>query len=319
MLWTLIGCMSAPLPPGLPDNVVPLRVADGALVLGAPAKTVEAWERFAAEPTEAVDPGLLAALEPFRGRPLWVELPPDTPFWGMRRMLGTAREAGVDPVWLSAQGSPELFPVAAAPRFTIGGVCDTPVPVTGAAPLLTVSVQRGGDGAWVLATARFIPVTADGPTEGLSPACLAVPACETLFTDPKLVEVCNGALPGAPERVGLGAEQGCLLPIARTPEGVAAWRPELARVLGLLGVGEYPLRVVMPEAQSRLDAVFAVLGGFVDAGLPVPHVGATLLVEGNDGPPVCSATVLDRQGLAEAGARWLGSMRWKQEEVEDGG
>lgn len=318
MLWTIIACGTPPLPPGLPNDTLPLRVADGDLVFGADAKVVEPWEVFAADPTEPVDPGLLAGFQGSAGRPLWVELPPETPFWAVRRVLGTAKEAEITSIWLSAAGSPELFPVTPAPRFTIGGACAEPIAVTGAAPLITVSLQRGADGAWVVATARFIPITADGPTEVLSNDCLAAPSCDTLFTDPKLLEACNSGVPGAPERVTLAGERGCLLPIARTPDMVAAWRPELARVIGVLGLGDHPLRVVMPEARTRLDAVFAVLGGFVDAGLPVPNVGATLLVEGNDGPPVCNATVRDKQQLAEAGARWLGSLRWKKE-TEDGG
>jgi hypothetical protein len=52
-----------------------------------------------------------------------------------------------------------------------------------------------------------------------------------------------------------------------------------------------------------------VLGGFRDAGANVPALGLSLLVEGNDGPPICDADIRDAASLAAAGARWLGGVR----------
>ena len=99
-----------------------------------------------------------------------------------------------------------------------------------------------------------------------------------------------------------------MLPIARAPADVARWRAELPGVIGQLGLAEQPLVMVMPEARVRLDALTAVLHGFADAGAPVPAVGATLLIQGNDGPPVCNATVRSAADLADAGAAWLGAL-----------
>jgi hypothetical protein len=109
--------------------------------------------------------------------------------------------------------------------------------------------------------------------------------------------------------VKLGGEHGCLLPIARRPDDVGIWRAALPSVVERLGLSERTLLLVMPEARVRLDALLAVLGGFRDAGAKVPPFGLSLLVEGNDGPPVCDAAVRDAKALDAAGARWLGGVR----------
>ncbi|MEQ1504092.1 MAG: hypothetical protein ABMB14_17750 [Myxococcota bacterium] len=309
-MWWIVGCaVSEPIPPGLPDGVVRLAVRDDQVRVGD--AVVQPFSDLAKDPTEAVDPALSAAVAAAMTpgpRPVWVSAPPDLPFWGVRRLLGSARDAGAADAWLSIAGSPEVFPISPAPRYELGGVCEAPIPVRGVEPLITVSIQTGADGEWALATARFVPVTERGPTDGLAPECLAIPPCDALFPDGPLRAACLAPGDAAPERVGLGGDTGCLLPIAKQPEDVAGWRPELTARITALGLGERPLRIVMPEARSRLDAVVAVVGAFVDAGLPAPAIGATLLVEGNDGPPVCNASVQDRDGLALAGARWIGGV-----------
>jgi hypothetical protein len=324
MLALLAACGTSPpasppadaLPPGVPTGAVAVRLAGADLT--ADGKPVEPWQQLDRAPTDEDEPALATALAAAKEAPILVDLPGDTPFWKVRKILGSIRTAGAGPAFLAVAGSGEAFPLAQAPRFGLGGVCDAPLPVSGAEPLVTVSLQTGTDGAWVVATGRFLPVLPSGPTEGYPTSCLAVPACDALFPDGPLRTACASPTARAPERVALAGETGCLLPIAKTPDQVARWRAELPGVLGRLGLGKRPLLLVMPEARTRLDALLAVLGGFRDAGLPVPSVGATLLVEGNDGPPVCNAEVRDEAALGAAGARWLGSLRYPAEPADGG-
>ncbi|MEZ4241616.1 MAG: hypothetical protein R3F59_36805 [Myxococcota bacterium] len=308
-LLSVSGCgrSEPPRPADVPADAVRVWSDGQQLTVGAVSVPIT---ELAQAPTEPTSPRLVQALQASAGKPLWVDLPADTPFWVVRQALNSGDEAGARPAWLSVRGdgAPEAFAVTPPPKFTIGGACDAPVPVTGVEPLVTVSVQTGPDGAWVLATARLIPETAQGPTE-LEADCLAVPTCDALFPEGAAREACAAQQAPAPQRVTLGGELGCLLPLAKQPGDVAAWRSGLAQRVEELGLGDTPLRVVMPEAMSRLDAVLAVVGGFVDAGLPPPSIGTQLLVEGNDGPPVCNAPVRDRASLELAGARWLGGMR----------
>lgn len=307
-VWTGCGPQVPTPPSSVPGGAQTLWVDEGDTLRLADREVLH-WSVIAEAPTEPDEETLTAALRAGAERPLWLSLPPETAFWGLRRILGSAREAHTGEVFLSARGSEEVFPLAQPPKNPFSSDCAAPVPVTGVEALVTLSLQRGVDDAWVIASARFVPVTAQGPTDGLPPECLAVPPCETLFPEGPLRTACQSeAGKPAAERVTLGGERGCLLPIAKQPADVASWRPELARLIGKLGLAERSV-LVMPEAWTRLDALLAVLGAFVDAGLPAPPVGIRALVEGNDGPPVCNATVQDAAGLAEAGARWLGAHR----------
>lgn len=316
--WMLIAaCQSERRPPGVPAEAALLSAPSGALTLSGEGDLGLAFPNaLSADPTDASDPELAAKLAPIAGKPLAIALPGDTPVWALRKVVGSARQAGVGATWLAVSGAGEAFAVTPPPKYALGGRCDVADrEVIGAEPLITVSVQAGSDGAWVLAAARFIPVTRSGPIDGLPAGCLTVPACDALFpagSGPDaqaLRETCEGSHSWPPDRLGLGGEVGCLLPIARQPADVAKWRPELARVLTRLGIDDDALVVVMPEANTRFDAVAAVLGGFVDAGRPPPALGLTLLVEGNDGPPTCTAEIRDRAALAKAGAAWLGFQR----------
>lgn len=314
-MWSLaLACSSPPLPPGVPADAV--RLTHDATTIRVDPR--EGWfgagsaelpiDGFAADPTEPVDPQLVGAIGQASGgrpRPVFLDLPPETPFWMVRRMVGSAREAGAPATWIGVGGAAVELPEP--PRFALAACAGAPVTVTGAEPLLTFSLQTGPEGAWLVASARFVPVSGAGPVDGLDRTCLTVPPCDELFPDGPLRAACAEA--GGPSRVELGGPSGCILPIARGPAEGDQWRAELAPILTDLGVADHPLRVVMPEAMSRIDTVLGVVGAFVDAGMPAPGVGTAALVEGNDGPPVCNAPVRDRAALAEAGARWLGTLR----------
>lgn len=308
-LWS--GCSRAPMPPfGVPDGAHKLWVDDDYQIhMGT--DTVMHWSAVADAPTEPFEETLTTALRSGAQAPLWVLLPPETAFWGVRRVLGSAKEAGTGSVFLTGKGNlAESFLITPPPKYQYKASCDAPIPVTGAESLLTLSLQGGPEEAWVIASARFVPVTSDGPTDGLPDECLAVPPCEDLFPEGPLREAClsSGGSP-AQGRVTLGGERGCLLPIAKKPRDTETWRQELARLIPVLGLDKRPQLVVMPEASTRLDALLALLGAFSNAHLPAPAVGVSMLVEGNDGPPVCNASIQSAQQLDEASARWLGSHR----------
>jgi hypothetical protein len=306
MFLSLLACVSSPPPTGGPAI---LTTSDGALVLdGAEVLRLDA---LAADPTTELDDDLVAALRPAAGREIAVVLAPETPVWIARKVVGSAREAGVVPSAIGAIGATERFPLADAPRYGLETACEAPRAVRSTEPLVTLSIQNGADGAWVLATAQFLPTFGPSPgdaVDGLPPTCVAVPGCDVLYaTDATLRAACEEG--GGDHRVALGGAHGCLLPIARKPDDVSLWRAELPAVVASLDLGSRPLLLVMPEARVRLDAVLAVLGGFRDAGVNVPPLGLSLLVEGNDGPPPCDAQVRDAAALTAAGARWLGGMR----------
>ncbi len=306
MVIALLACTGAP-PPNEDAGVLTTR--DGELLLdGAPILNLGV---LAGQPTTELDDGLVAALRPAAGREISVVLPPELPIWTVRKVVGSAREAGVVPEEIGAIGSPERFLLADPPRYGLETACEAPRPVKRAEPLVTLSIQSGQDGAWVLATAQFLPSfggAASDAVDGLPETCIAVPPCDEIYAgDAALREAC--AQGGGEHRVKLGGEHGCLLPIARRAEDVAQWRAELPPVIGRLGLSDRPLLLVIPEARVRLDAVLAVLAGFRDAGANVPPLGLSLLVEGNDGPPFCDAEVRDAAALAAAVARWLGTRR----------
>src|SRR5262245_13276927 len=221
MLLALVACVSSPPPSGERDV---LTARNGDLVLDG--ATVVSLDALAGDPTTALADEVVAALQPAAGREIAVVLPPDLPVWIVRKVVGSAREAGVVPTAIGAIGSSERFPRADPPRYGLETECDAPRAVTSTEPLVTLSVQTGPDGAWVLATAQFLPSFGDAASDavdGLPETCLAVPACDALYArDDALRAACEQG--GGDRRVKLGGEYGCLLPIARRPEDVAQWR-----------------------------------------------------------------------------------------------
>jgi hypothetical protein len=297
----LLGCGGAPQ---VPDGTVLVTIDDaGVHVAGGGAIDQRTLE---SDPTNDVEPALVTALSAAAGHPARIDVPPDLPFWKLRRVLGSAREAGAGPLSFRVGDAERAVEVVRPDRYDLGFRCAEPVPVSGVEPLVTLSVQSGVDGAWVVATATFLPVGPGGPVDGHAPTCLSVPACDALYPDPERRAAC--ARGDGARRVELGGEWGCLLPIAKTPTQVSEWRRLLPGLVERLGLRSHRLRVVMPEARIRADAVAAVLDGLADAGLPTA-LGTESLVEGNDGPPVCMATVRDAATLANAEAAWLGSVR----------
>ncbi len=312
-LWMgLTGC-GEPAVEGVPDGSVEIAVDAGEwrVAEGSAAPLVG----LVSDPLSPSDPSVMAALAPHRGRPGHLRMAPEVPFVALRKLVNSARSAGLEPLVIST--GTRAYPWTAPPRYGLGGTCpDGALRVRGASPLITLSVQTGSDGTWLLGTTRFLPVVEHrgdvGPVDGFPPECLKVPACAELFpSDAPSRGACEegAARPTkGPARVALGGPTGCLAPIAKSPEDFRAWPDAVRNVVGSLGLGAHPLRMVMPEARVRTDALLAIFEAFDRAGLPPPAVGTTLLVQGNDGPPLCTAPVKGADALSQAGARWLGAL-----------
>ncbi len=279
--------------------------------------SIGGWSELQLDPIAEAHEPTIGALSEHPGRPLWLELPSNTPFYVIRKLLNSADRAESGAIFLSTEGSDRAFEVVDPPSYGLGGVCpEGPLAVHGTLPLITLSLQTGRDGTWLVGSARFLPVVdrrgERGAVDGLPERCLSNPGCDQLFADtPALAAACReGQAGSAPERVLLGGSNGCLLPIASSAGSLDRWRAELPAQIAALGLREQPLLMVMPEAQIQLDALLTVLGGLAPR---TPAVGATLLIQGNDGPPVCNAPVRSRDDLAQAGARWLGSLTQREE------
>jgi hypothetical protein len=214
---------------------------------------------------------------------------------------------GIERPWVSAGAEPPVREGSLVPIGLRMSCREGPVAWTGVLPRVTVAVQRSAvDGTWAVASARFLPVVEGVPTDGLSWECLQPRTCEQLYpSDAQLASDCVAGTKGAPSRVSLGGEVGCLVPLSKTPGQLDLWEAALPPVVKQLGLDRgYPVLVV-PEARVRLDAVTTVLRSFEAAGAPVPTLGEPL-VEGNDGAPLCQAEVRDARGLQRAAAAYAG-------------
>src|SRR5688572_28234754 len=104
LLQACVGAPTAPpLPPGLPADIAVVRVEDGNLTVGG--TLVGPWTDLDRAPTEDDDPTLALALATLAHRPVLVDLPGDTPFWKVRKVLGSARAGETGSVYLSAGGA----------------------------------------------------------------------------------------------------------------------------------------------------------------------------------------------------------------------
>jgi hypothetical protein len=297
-----LAACADPRPAGGPEGAVRLhRDGDALQVEGGPSVP---WAGLAASPTEADDPDLVQALSALAGRALWVDLPGDTPFWMVRKVVGSARAARAGEVFLAVGAAG--FPVGDAPQYGLGDCGPDPVVATGVASLVTLSIQAERDRVWLRGGASFLPVIeGKGPVGGLE-GCAAI-ACAA-FSDAAERAACE-AHAEAPGRVELAGPAGCLIDPGRPSADLAGWRTDVAAGARALALDRQPLLVVMPEARVRLDAIVAVGQGLVDAGVARPALGLAALVEGNDGPPTCEGGVGDAAGLRAAAARWAGAPR----------
>jgi hypothetical protein len=177
---------------------------------------------------------------------------------------------------------------------------------TGVQPRVTVALQQSAEGSWAVANARFLPVVDGIPTDGLPSECLAPMDCGMFSGDQQAACEEGRSTPFA-GRVELGGSVGCLLPFLNRPNELALWTDELTPVLTGLELTAADPVLVSPEARVRWDVVVTMLRGFAAAGLPVPALGQPL-VEGNDGPPMCTADVRDGAGLRAAGAKRAGTL-----------
>ncbi|MEN0065449.1 MAG: hypothetical protein AAGA48_25105 [Myxococcota bacterium] len=312
LLLTALACFSRPVP-GVPDQAVKIAVTPTRVSVDGTA--VGEFSVLEANPVDEDVPDVRLALDSFEGRPAWIELPGDSGFFIARKLINAARRAGLDPVVLSVTGGKRAYPVQRAPSYALGGPCpEGPQAIAGTQPLVTVWIQSGRAGSWLLGEVRHLPLVGEGTnavaTDFLEDACLQKPDCDALYSGERRRKFCTSD-PG-PQEVRLGGDvSACLVPIARQPADAAEWPEGLARHIERLGLAKQPLTKVVPEAQTPVAAVVATLEGFRTAKAPIPAVPTRLLFEGNDGPLACtapSAVIQTAQDLEDSGARYLGSL-----------
>ncbi len=315
MWWlALSGCgwlASAPVPEGLDPAGLRVQVRDQAFevvpLAGGEPRARVGWEELEVDPVDASDGRLVEGVQGAPG--VWLDLPASLPWYRVRKALGSVATAKVEPVFLSVEGSgvPALRP-GEEPEIGLRMSCrEGPLPWTGVQPRITVALQRSTEGSWAVANARFLPVVDGVPTDGLPVLCLAEASCSDWYSGAEK-EACEaGRAEFFDGRVSLGGEVGCLLPFLSTPDDLASWTTELPPVLKRLGLDGTEPVLVSPEARIRWDTVLTTLAAFQGAGLPLPAL-AKPLVEGNDGPPLCDATVRDAAALKAAAARRAGTL-----------
>ncbi|MEO0605483.1 MAG: hypothetical protein AAF211_28895 [Myxococcota bacterium] len=288
-----------------------MKIAVSTRGVGVDGTAVAEFSALEADPTDDDVPVVGAALATHAGRPGWIELPGGTSFFVARKLINAARRAGLDPLVLSETGGLRAYGLRKSPSYAIGGSClDGPLAVTGTQPLVTVWIQTGRDGTWLLGEARHLPVVSGEPTDFLSADCTQPPDCASVYDAPKRRSLCSDER--GPQEVRLGGEtSACLVPLVKQPRDAQTWPEGLAAHIRRLGLAEQPLTKVVPEARSPVSTLVATLEGFRLAEAPIPAVGTTLLVEGNDGPLDClrpEAVVRTADDLADSGARYLGSL-----------
>jgi hypothetical protein len=308
MWWTLLACWAPeppPRPAEVPVDAVEVRWTAEQVEVHAAGATVGAvpLSAFAVDPVDAAEPTLVALLE---GAPsVWITAADDTPWYLARKALGSAAAAGHPRPWLTGPWgtvrATEQPPIALKMRCAAG-----PLAWEGAQARVTVALQRNDEATWIRATAQALPLVDGRPTEGLPASCLEPVGCAALFDEPSARAACElGLAEGAPARVELGLEVGCLMPLRKGPDDDAAWRTAMPLAVGQLGLGRSGPVILTPEASIPWSLVTMTLVSFAEAGLPIPSLGGPL-IEGNDGPPVCVADVRDAAGLETWRAKVVG-------------
>lgn len=286
---------------GCPASETRIEILDGQLVVdGTQLGSVADIDR---RPLDGDLPMLADALRGHAIVPTVIEVPADSAWYRVRTLAQTAAGSGRSEVYF-ARGGDRWGPTRASlgrwePR------CAAPFVVSGVAPVVRLDLQHSADGDWILASARFLPTVDDHPLDTPA-ACWTGPPCGEMFSDMRLVAACEaGAADGAPDRVTLGGAIGCVAPIAKPGRG-GEWATELGRVLASWELPKGAELTLSPEPTVPYGRVAEVLGAISAAGLPFPILPEGM-VQGNDGPPLCDATVRDAAGLATATARWYGA------------
>lgn len=319
----LLGCgggepAAVPRPPGVPDGAAAVRYSGNDLVLDQ--NPVAPWKELGAgeleRPFEPLTEALATRLTKEAGT--WIALPGNATWSEARRAVHTVFDASAGPIWLGALGTNEAFgPLDNRPPSRPVLSCpEGPAEVVGFAGRLTLELHADADQHWALAHVRFKPRIRRADAEpGSEPvvaellptACWAPTTCEALGAQ-ALVDACRegaATLDEVSDRVEVGGEIGCVLPLGKGADGHVLWRNALGKSLAGLGLGASTGAMVMADENVSLGAVLSILGGLADHGIRNPQLGL-LRMGSADGAPTCTATVRDEAALQLAGARWFG-------------
>jgi hypothetical protein len=255
-------------------------------------------------PLDAHLPELLDALEAEPPGPATVALSPDDPWYRARTLYHALGESGRTEVWFEGQGGARFGPIRAT-TDSYRTQCMEPLLASGAAPIVRLDLHHGSDGDWIEASARLQPVIRGRPAD-LAAECWSGRTCALTFPPGKLLSACEeGSASGAPDRVTLGGKSGCAAPIARAGDS-ADWARELGEALHDWGLDARSELVLSPEPAVPYRRFTEVLGAIAAAGAQFPLIPEAM-VQGNEGPPLCTADVRDAVALETAAARWYGA------------
>jgi hypothetical protein len=268
-------------------------------------------DRIAAVPVRELDaypldadlPPLATALADKPPQPFTLTAGGEDPWYRVRTVYLTTSKAGFGPATFEldgVRGGPTRTPPA-------GGSpgCASSVAATGARPTFRLDLLGDPAEAWVELSARFHPVIG-GVVTDVPNECWSGPACDQAFPAGPAREACLGGEGGeAPDRVTLGGKTGCAASLAK---GAAdgAWAKDLTETLRGLGLTDADTVVISPEPRIPYRRFVEATEGVRAAGLPFPHI-PDAMVQGNDGPPPCTAEIRDAAALALAAARWYGA------------
>ncbi len=291
-MWLIMACSQAPV--GLDVSITATSVqVQGADVV--PLREIDAW------PLDADLPGLTAALAGVPPQPYTLTARDNDPWYRVRTVYLTATKAGLGPATFVGGGGVS-GPTSARPA---GAACAAGASATAARPTTRMDLFGDRAEAWVELSARFHPVL-DGFAADLPLECWTGPACDLTYPAGSARESClSGEREGAADRVTLGGASGCAAPIAKA-EGDGSWASDLTTTLRGLGLSAGDRLLISPEPlvpfQRFLEATRAVTA----AGVAFPTIPESM-VQGNDGPPACTAEIRDAEALGLAAARWYGA------------
>ncbi len=309
LIMTSMACGVGPArntrPPQVPAEAAAVAIAgDDVTVRG----TVEGKRDDLFE--DLINDSYAPLLEPLKGaRQVWISAPANTEWLAVRKLVQTSLATGDESLWLSVTDTPVAYGSPRELRGDWASSCPQgPVPIAGADRAFTFEVHRGSDGVWGQANVRFRPILHAGAagTDSLPGSCWKDASCAVLSPASRAAceAVAGDPAHRAPRRLNIGGAVGCLLPLGKAEGDLDSWPPELVTNLELLGIGASDDVMLIPEATAPWDAAVALLAGFAAAGQPLPTFGQPL-VEGNDGPPLCTAPLRSKADIDVAMGRWF--------------
>lgn len=308
VLLHLLACLgtSAPVgpPPPVPADALEVSLVEEGVRVGA--ELVVPSEELHADPNEGLHKALIERLQ--EQPRVFLRASEDSPWMMVRKLVNSAQQAQVGALWLGTGDRAWPTPRTARGRWASPSCEPDSIEVVAVDTAFTIELYRGADGLWALGSARFRPVVVENGAHvaksDLPPSCWKGVTCDLLAPETARAACAETTSP-APMRIQIAHDDGCLLPIARRPADLARWTEGLTELIARYGIASEHDVMLIPEATMPFGAVAAVLDAFAAHDQPSPTLGLPL-IEGNDGPPLCTTSTRDRASLERAVGAWLG-------------